>query len=78
MDGWVPAILPVSAYEITETHDIDKNELFGSFKYKEADEKAFMSQLSKHSNDTKVPYEWENFLFIVDSEKNSVKFRNKI
>jgi len=72
--GWVPSILPLSAYEITETHNIDKNELFGSFKYKEEDEASFMKHLSQDSKDVLV---WDNFLFKVDTKLNLVKFRNK-
>jgi len=30
-EGWVPALLPDSAYDIEETHDIDSNQLFGRF-----------------------------------------------
>lgn len=74
--GWIPAILPVSAYEITETHDLDKNELFGSFKYKEADEVSFLKQLQSIGDEKKTFY-WEDFLFRVDKEKNLVKFRNR-
>jgi len=71
--GWVPSILPLSAYEITETHDQDKNELFGSFKYKEEDEKNFLKHLSKKKDDI---LKWNNFLFRVDTKLNFVKFRN--
>ena len=74
--GWVPAILPDSAYEITETHDIDKNELFGSFYYKQKDEDTFMSML-KPVVDSNGTYVWDSFLFKVDKEKKHVKFRNK-
>ena len=44
--GWVPAILPNSAYNITETHDLDSNTLLGSFNYKEQDEAGFMKHLT--------------------------------
>jgi len=74
--GWIPGILPKSAFDIAETHDIDKNELYGSFRYKQKDEEAFTSHLKAlpDSNDT---YEWEHFLFKIDKEKRRVKFRNK-
>jgi len=72
--GWIPAILPKSAYEITETHNIDTNELFGSFKYKEKDEASFIKHLTKDNDDVLL---WGNFLFKVDTKLNLVKFRNK-
>jgi len=72
--GWVPSILPLSAYEITETHNIDTNEIFGSFKYKKEDETNFINHLTKDSGDVLL---WENFLFKVDTKLNLVKFRNK-
>ncbi len=75
-DGWIPAILPASAYDITETHDLDANTLFGSFKYKEIDEERFMENLTvvDEMNNT---LEWGNFLFRVDNKINHVKYRNK-
>ena len=74
--GWVPAILPESAYEITETHNLDTNTLFGNFKYKEQDEAALMENftLKKDMNNT---LEWGDYLFRIDKEKNFVKYRNK-
>jgi len=74
--GWVPSILPESAYEITETHNLDANTLFGNFKYKEQDEAALMENftLKKDMNNT---LEWGDYLFRIDKEKNFVKYRNK-
>jgi hypothetical protein len=74
--GWIPAILPDSAYDISETHDLDTNEIFGSFYYKQKDEPAFLEHLTVYEdiNNTLV---WENFLFKVDQEQNKVKYRNK-
>ena len=72
--GWIPKILPASAYDIVETHDIDTNENFGKFSYKEPDEASFLAQLSEN-NDT---YSNENFLFKINKEKNEVRFRNKL
>ncbi len=74
--GWVPALLPPSAYEIEETHNIDSNEVFGRFKYKEQDEKRLMQQLQPiiESNGT---YMWKDFLFRPDTKTNTVKYRNK-
>lgn len=75
-NGWVPAILPDSAYEITETHDLDKNTLFGSFKYKENDEEKFIKNLTV-VNDMNNTLEWGIFFFRVDKKLNQVKFRNR-
>jgi len=74
--GWVPSLLPKSAYNITETHDLDKNQLFGSFYYKEPDEVKLMNELTllPDSNQT---FEWGNFLFKVDKKANQIKYRNK-
>ena len=74
--GWVPAILPKSAYEIAETHDLDSNQLFGSFNYKEPDEKKLLSQLTVMP-DMNETMEWGNFLFKIDKAHNHVKYRNK-
>ena len=74
--GWVPAILPESAYEITETHDLDTNTLFGSFYYKEQDEAGLMKHLTVIS-DMNNTLEWGNFLFKVNKKLNFVKYRNK-
>ena len=71
--GWIPKILPLSAYDIVETHNLDKNTVFGKFSYKERDEEAFLSNL-KVSNEV---YEGEDFLFKIDKEKNMVSFRNR-
>jgi len=75
-NGWIPSILPESAFDIAETHDIEKGTLFGSFKYKETDENSFLQHLTA-INDEKNTQTWENFLFRIDTEKNMVKFRNK-
>ena len=74
--GWVPGIIPDSAFEITETHDIDTNEIFGNFKYKQEDEEKFMKAITllPNSNDT---YTEGQFLFKINTEKNFVQFRNK-
>jgi len=75
--GWVPAILPESAYDISETHDLDTNELFGSFQYKEKDEESLLKNMTA-SPDENTTLEWGDFLFKIDREKNRVKYRNKI
>jgi hypothetical protein len=71
--GWIPKILPPSAHDIVETHDIDKNTVFGKFSYREQDEVEFLSKLKKNNE----IYESESFLFKIDREKNRVDFRNK-
>ena len=73
-EGWVPSILPASAYDIIETHNLDENEIFGSFKYKDVDEEAFLKHITKNSDDV---LEWDHFLFQIDEEVNLVKYRNK-
>ena len=75
--GWVPAILPESAYDISETHDLDTNALFGSFQYKEKDEESLLKNMTA-SPDENTTLEWGDFLFKIDREKNRVKYRNKI
>jgi hypothetical protein len=74
--GWVPTLLPPSAYDIEETHDNDTNQLFGRFYYKETDEKVVMTQLASlpESNGT---YTGKDFLFRIDTGKNMVKYRNR-
>ena len=74
-EGWIPKILPHSAYDIVETHDIDVNMIFGKFSYKEIDEENFLGEL-KESTESNETYVWENFLFKVNREKNLVNFRN--
>ncbi len=74
--GWIPAILPNSAFDIVETHDIDTNVILGSFSYKEKDEEKFLQKLTI-LNDADNTMEWEKFLFRVDTELNKVKFMNK-
>jgi len=73
--GWLPALLPPSAYAIAETHDLDTNNLYGKFRYKEPDEAALMAKLTPlhDGNGTMV---WQHFWFRVDREKNLVQFRN--
>ena len=74
--GFIPAILPNSAYKIVESHDLDTNTIFGTFQYKEKDEETFMQNLTDIHN-ADLMLEWGNFLFKVDKELNLVKFRNK-
>ena len=73
--GWIPALLPDSAYNIEETHDLDTNQLFGRFSYKPADENVLMHALKPY-NDSNNTYRWEKFLFKVDTKTHTVKFRN--
>ena len=74
--GWVPGLLPETAYNIEETHDIEKNQLFGRFYYKEADEAFILKKLTPVP-DMNQTYQWGNFLFRIDKEKNEVRYRNK-
>ena len=68
--GWIPSILPNSAYDIKEKHNIDTNQFYGSFRYLEKDEKEFLSHLKKYKNN----YVWEDFVFEIDTKLNKVKF----
>ncbi|WP_415406215.1 hypothetical protein ACLHDG_10645 [Sulfurovum sp. CS9] len=70
--GWIPDILPDSAYKIVETHNIDTNKLNGSFKYLEKDEEIFLDNLK--SQESRLV--WGNFEFKVDKANNRVKFFN--
>ena len=74
--GWVPALLPDSAYDIEETHDLDTNQLFGKFSYKESDEKKLLDALNEVSEMNET-YAWGAFYFKIDREKNLVKYRNR-
>ncbi len=73
--GWIPANLPESAYNITETHDIDKNQLFGSFYYKKNDDETLMKELVLHK-DLNNTYMWKGYLFKIDRKTKHVKYRN--
>jgi hypothetical protein len=75
-EGFIPAILPPSAYDIAETHGKDVPGVFGSFSYKEVDEAALLSQLSplKDGNGT---MQNGHFLFRIDTSKKFVRFRDK-
>lgn len=74
--GWIPAILPASAYDIVESHDLNTNTIFGSFKYKEKDEETFIQNLTD-INSADDMLEWGNFIFKVDKDLNQVQFRNR-
>ena len=74
--GWIPAILPKSAYEIAETHNLDTNEIFGSFKYRQDDEEKLMQDLTIVP-DMNQTYTWGSFLFKIDTNAKHAKFRNK-
>jgi len=74
--GWVPALLPPSAYEIAETHDLDSNKVFGTFRYKEADEASLLAKLTD-LHDQNGTMAWKGFLFRIDREHHQVKYRNR-
>jgi len=74
--GWIPAIIPASAYDIVETHNLDTNVFYGSFYYKEKDETTFIKHLSPiEENDS--TYMWEDTLFHIDKKLHKVWYRNK-
>ncbi len=43
--GWLPQELPDSAFDITESHDLDSNTGSGSFLFKDADTDSFRAKL---------------------------------
>ncbi len=75
--GWMPSIIPNSAYDIVETHHLDTNVFYGSFHYKVEDEVNFIKHLTplQEPNDT---YSWEDTLFHVDKKLRKVWYRNKV
>lgn len=73
--GWIPTIVPKSAYNIKETHDLDTNTVFGRFKYKEEDEVHFIEKLTELDDDNETLI-WNHFLFRIDREINCVRFKN--
>lgn len=70
--GWIPEIIPKSAFAIIEIHDIDTNQVKGSFKYLEKDENKFISNL-KFKNKINT---WKKFQFRINKENNIVSFNN--
>ncbi len=71
--GWIPKNIPVTAYDIVETHDMDTNVVLGKFSYKEQDEESFLSALKAEGE----VFKSGDFLFKVDKEANLVNFKNK-
>ncbi len=63
--GWIPSIIPDSAYNIKEEHNLDTNIFKGSFKYDEKDENNFLKKLTKLNEELT----WEYFIFIIDIKK---------
>lgn len=68
--GWVPSLLPESAYQIVEQHDLDTNTREGSFFYEEQDEEAMMAALEMKGG----LYYSQGFQFEIDQEANHVHF----
>ncbi len=86
--GWIPDILPDSATQISETHDLDTNTGVGEFVFHERDERwprerleiRLVSQIRQHVlkrynlPDTHEVFIWGNFIVSVDWEKHVVVF----
>ena len=72
-NGLVPKTLPLTAYDIVETHDIETHTVLGKFSYKEEDEKNLLSNLKVEGE----IYEGEKFLFKINKEANLVNFKSK-
>ncbi len=70
--GWIPQILPDSAFQIIETHNLDTNKVNGSFQYREKDENTFMNKLENLNGQ----YTWEEFQFTIDKTNNKVEFKD--
>ncbi len=70
--GWIPSIIPDSAYEIEEEHNLDTNILKGSFRYDEKDENNFLNKLTKSNQELT----WKDFVFTIDTENNKIEFSN--
>ena len=68
--GWIPNLLPDSAYKIVETHNIDTNKIKGSFHYLEKDEQTLLDNIKNKERKT-FGYK---FKFKVNKEKNKVYF----
>lgn len=75
--GYIPEIIPSSAYDIVEMHDKKSDEFYGAFSYKEPDESALLGKLVE-IKDTNGTMAWGEFLFLIDRDTNRVKFRNKV
>ncbi len=74
--GWVPSIIPASAYDITEKHNLDANAFRGSFSYHKEDMPHFMEAL-KIIDANRSIYQWEDTLFYIDTKEQKVWYRNK-
>ena len=74
--GWVPAIIPSSAYDIVEMHNLDSNIFHGNFYYKEKDERTFIKFLTPIEENNSI-YKWEDTLFHIDKKLHKVWYRNK-
>ena len=68
--GWIPAIIPVSSYDITEVHNIDTNQIDGSFYYHEKDKMSFLDNFSEDN------LTWNGFIFTIDRDNNFVRFKS--
>jgi len=75
--GWVPAIIPESAYDIGETHNLDTNVFYGSFYYEEKDEAILLKHLTPIEENDKT-YTWKDILFHIDTKRHKVWYRNKV
>ncbi len=73
--GWIPPVLPESARNIQEWHDLDSNEGQIRFQFDPADAQAFLAELTVEGANTvyRDPTIGTVFYFTVDAEKGEAK-----
>jgi len=76
-NGWIPTIIPESAYDIEVTHNLDTHVFYGSFQYKEKDENTLLKHLTLIEENDKT-YTWKDILFHIDTKLDKVWYRNKV
>ena len=76
--GWLPDLIPPSSHTITMRNDLDLNTANGTFKFAPADHDSFVAHLQRVSSQDKdghLAYLYRDWIFWINSEKNSCQFR---
>ena len=86
--GWMPAIIPKSAFHIKESHDIDTNTGQGLFQFRSTDISDFKENLGAEVDSQRrdslrekynLPhgevYQWKKFIFSINWDRNEAEFR---